>query len=257
MGHAAAIAIPRHRDPSGLSRLLHVDPRCVVRGGRSCPAGPTAPATQGVGVCGSGHQLHRCRGVAHMGRRGAEKLVAPAIFLGLTAASWACGRRSVVTPPRRRWFHSQSHDRLLDRNGGRRGRIGRRRCGICLRIDYVRDVVEHLGYPTYLLTIMGVWKLPGAVVLLVSPLSAAEGMGVRRRGHQLCLRHRLPRDRRGRLRRDRRTGGAARTCRRIVGAAPGGMVLGGVQVGEGDADPGFDLADHDRRQSGNGGAVER
>jgi DoxX-like family len=37
-----------------------------------------------------------------------------------------------------------------------------------LRTDYVRDVVEHLGYPTYLLTIMGVWKLPGAVVLLVS-----------------------------------------------------------------------------------------
>jgi hypothetical protein len=36
-----------------------------------------------------------------------------------------------------------------------------------LRIDYVRDVVEHLGYPTYLLTIMGVWKGPGAVVLLI------------------------------------------------------------------------------------------
>jgi hypothetical protein len=37
-----------------------------------------------------------------------------------------------------------------------------------LRTDYVRDVVEHLGYPTHLLTIMGVWKLPGAVALLVS-----------------------------------------------------------------------------------------
>jgi hypothetical protein len=37
-----------------------------------------------------------------------------------------------------------------------------------LRIGYVRDVVEHLGYPTYLLTIMGAWKLPGAIALLVS-----------------------------------------------------------------------------------------
>ena len=36
-----------------------------------------------------------------------------------------------------------------------------------LRIDYVRDVVDHLGYPTYLLTIMGVWKIPGAIVLLI------------------------------------------------------------------------------------------
>ena len=29
-----------------------------------------------------------------------------------------------------------------------------------LRIDYVRDVVEHLGYPAYLLPIMGIWKSP-------------------------------------------------------------------------------------------------
>ena len=36
-----------------------------------------------------------------------------------------------------------------------------------LRTDYVRDVVEHLGYPTYLLTIVGLWKVPGAAVLLI------------------------------------------------------------------------------------------
>ena len=36
-----------------------------------------------------------------------------------------------------------------------------------LRIDYVRNVIEHLGYPTYLLTIMGIWKVPGAVALLM------------------------------------------------------------------------------------------
>lgn len=36
-----------------------------------------------------------------------------------------------------------------------------------LRTPYVRAVVEHLGYPTYFLVIMGVWKVPGAVALLV------------------------------------------------------------------------------------------
>jgi hypothetical protein len=37
-----------------------------------------------------------------------------------------------------------------------------------LRIDYVREIVERqLGYPEYFLVIMGIWKVPGAVVLLV------------------------------------------------------------------------------------------
>jgi hypothetical protein len=40
------------------------------------------------------------------------------------------------------------------------------RCGI-LRIEYVRVVLTHLGYPLYLLLILGVWKLPCAVVLLL------------------------------------------------------------------------------------------
>jgi hypothetical protein len=35
-----------------------------------------------------------------------------------------------------------------------------------LRIPYVRAIIEHLGYPDYFLIIMGVWKVPGAVVLL-------------------------------------------------------------------------------------------
>jgi len=35
-----------------------------------------------------------------------------------------------------------------------------------LRIEYVRAVFAHLGYPVFLLTILGVWKLPGAVVIL-------------------------------------------------------------------------------------------
>lgn len=35
-----------------------------------------------------------------------------------------------------------------------------------LRIPFVRDVVTHLGYPTYLLVILGVWKLLGAAALI-------------------------------------------------------------------------------------------
>ncbi len=36
-----------------------------------------------------------------------------------------------------------------------------------LRIPYVRTDVEHLGYPVYFLVILGVWKLLGAVAVLV------------------------------------------------------------------------------------------
>jgi uncharacterized membrane protein YphA (DoxX/SURF4 family) len=102
-----------------------------------------------------------------MGDR-ATTLIGPAAFLVLTVASWA------LRPPDRRDLPSAT-------GSPSRGRIvaywvttvavaaelalG----GVwdLLRTDYVRDVVEHLGYPTYLLTIMGVWKLPGAIVLLV------------------------------------------------------------------------------------------
>jgi hypothetical protein len=36
-----------------------------------------------------------------------------------------------------------------------------------LRIEFVRTVFARIGYPSYLLTILGVWKLPCAVVLLL------------------------------------------------------------------------------------------
>jgi hypothetical protein len=36
-----------------------------------------------------------------------------------------------------------------------------------LRIEYVRVILAHLGYPMYLLTIIGVWRIPGALALLV------------------------------------------------------------------------------------------
>ena len=35
------------------------------------------------------------------------------------------------------------------------------------RTQHVRMVVAHLGYPAYLLTILGLWKVPGAMVLLL------------------------------------------------------------------------------------------
>jgi uncharacterized membrane protein YphA (DoxX/SURF4 family) len=99
---------------------------------------------------------------------GAEKLVAPVVFLGLTAASWA------LRPPEHRDFRLSARAFSRSRavaywiatvSAAAELAVG----GVwdLLRIDYVRDVVEHLGYPTYLLTIMGVWKIPGAVALLI------------------------------------------------------------------------------------------
>ena len=35
-----------------------------------------------------------------------------------------------------------------------------------LRIEYVRVVITHLGYPIYFLFIIGIWKLPCALALL-------------------------------------------------------------------------------------------
>ena len=35
------------------------------------------------------------------------------------------------------------------------------------RIPYVRDLVTHLGYPSYFLVLLGTWKVLGALALLV------------------------------------------------------------------------------------------
>lgn len=40
-----------------------------------------------------------------------------------------------------------------------------------LWIEYVRVTLAHLGYPMYLLTILGVWKIPCALVLLLPRFS--------------------------------------------------------------------------------------
>jgi len=99
---------------------------------------------------------------------GAERLVAPVIFLGLTVASWA------LRPPSRRDFPRAAAKFTRWRATfywvatlAVAGELAVGGVWDLLRIDYVRDVVEHLGYPTYLLTIMGVWKIPGAVALLI------------------------------------------------------------------------------------------
>ena len=99
---------------------------------------------------------------------GAETLVGPAIFLALTVVSWAlrppdrCDfplRTATLTRCRAivYWIATVSVVAELAVGG----------VWDLVRIDYVRDVVEHLGYPKYLLTIMGVWKIPGAVALLL------------------------------------------------------------------------------------------
>src|SRR3984957_1388310 len=42
------------------------------------------------------------------------------------------------------------------------------------RITFVRDVFAHLGYPLYLLTILGVWKVPAAIVLVIPRFGRAK-----------------------------------------------------------------------------------
>lgn len=39
-----------------------------------------------------------------------------------------------------------------------------------LQIQYVRTILSHLGYPMYFATFMGIWKLPGSVVLVLPGL---------------------------------------------------------------------------------------
>lgn len=36
-----------------------------------------------------------------------------------------------------------------------------------VRIPFVREIFGNLGYPLYLLTILGIWKIPGALVLVI------------------------------------------------------------------------------------------
>ena len=99
---------------------------------------------------------------------GAAKLVGPAFFLAVTMVSWA------LRPPSRRDLPSATSTSTRVRVIGYwvvtlavAAELALGGVWDLVRTDYVRDVVEHLGYPTYLLTIMGVWKIAGAPVLLL------------------------------------------------------------------------------------------
>jgi uncharacterized membrane protein YphA (DoxX/SURF4 family) len=43
-----------------------------------------------------------------------------------------------------------------------------------VRNDFVRQIFAHLGYPLYLLTILGIWKLPAAIVLVIPRFGRAK-----------------------------------------------------------------------------------
>jgi hypothetical protein len=102
-------------------------------------------------------------------RDGVKTLVGPAVFLLLTAGSWA------LRPPARRDLPPATGTTTRGRSFAYwvttvavAAELAVGGVWDLLRTDYVRSVVEHLGYPAYLLTIMGAWKLPGAVILLIS-----------------------------------------------------------------------------------------
>ncbi len=40
-----------------------------------------------------------------------------------------------------------------------------------VRLPFVRDLVTHLGYPTYFLVLLGTWKVLGAIALIVPRLA--------------------------------------------------------------------------------------
>jgi hypothetical protein len=175
---------------------------------------------------------------------GAEKLIGPMIFLGLTATSWA------LRPPSRRDFRLPvrpfSRSRVIVYWAATVSVAAELAVGggwDLARIDYVRDVVEHLGYPTYLLTIMGLWKIPGAVVLLLP---------------------RFPRLKEWAYAGAVINYASAIASHLIVGDGIGAMVaptafltltviswaLSSVPVSDGDADPDLDFANRDQRRTG-------
>ena len=97
----------------------------------------------------------------------AQTLIGPAVFLGLAVASWALrppARRQL--PPATRSFSRGRRIAYWVATIAVASELGLGGVWDLMRIDYVRNVVEHLGYPAYLLTIMGAWKVAGAVALL-------------------------------------------------------------------------------------------
>jgi uncharacterized membrane protein YphA (DoxX/SURF4 family) len=103
---------------------------------------------------------------------GAGALIAPISFTALTVVSWT------LRPPSRREL---APNRALSALGSSRSvviaywvttvlvaaELAAGGVWDILRIPYVSAIIEHLGYPQYLLVILGVWKVPCAAALLV------------------------------------------------------------------------------------------
>ena len=101
---------------------------------------------------------------------GAGIVITPLVFAGLAMTSWALrpsGRRALerrkasVPPDRIRTLAYWAFTLIVawEMAAGSMWDL--------LRIEYVRTLLAHLGYPPYLLFILGAWKLPCAVALLV------------------------------------------------------------------------------------------
>jgi uncharacterized membrane protein len=104
-------------------------------------------------------------------------LIAPTLFACLTAASWA------FRPSDRHQFYSRSP--VVTAFSPSRtvsivywvatvlvaAELALGGIWDLLRISYVQRIIEQLGYPSYLLTIIGIWKVPAAVVLLLPHFS--------------------------------------------------------------------------------------
>lgn len=97
-------------------------------------------------------------------------MMAPALIIALIAiATWAgvfTSRREQNAQPQGRWALARSIAYWL-LTIAITFELAAGALWDLLRIEYIRVVLAHLGYPLYVLIILGVWKIPGALALLV------------------------------------------------------------------------------------------
>jgi hypothetical protein len=101
---------------------------------------------------------------------GASALMGPIFFTGLTLTSWALrpsDRRDLAPPNAPTTGHRIRSIAYWTFTLLVAAEMVAGSMWDLLRIEYVRVVLTHLGYPLYLLLILGVWKLPCAVAMLV------------------------------------------------------------------------------------------
>jgi len=101
------------------------------------------------------------------------------MHLGCWAHNFAyrhCGScRCYVYEERRGWSNTKPPgdalpNRLLAVDSSCRIELAAGALWDLLRIEYVRVALTHLGYPLYVLIILGVWRIPGALTLLAPRL---------------------------------------------------------------------------------------